>query len=53
VRDLIKGLRRNDPIIITGSKSRFLFWAHRLMPPRLWYAFTDNTVAKALKGMKM
>ena len=52
VRDLIKGLRKDSPVIITGGMSRAAFWINRLLPPRWWFAFNDATVAKALRNMK-
>lgn len=52
VRDLIKGMRRNQPLIVTGFMARVTFWLHRLLPPSWWYAFADAIVARALRGMK-
>ena len=52
VRDLIKGLRKDSPVIVTGGMSRAAFWINRLMPPSWWFAFNDATVAKALRNMK-
>jgi 3-dehydrosphinganine reductase len=52
VRDLIKGLRRGNPVIVTGGMSKAAFWINRLLPPRWWFAFNDATIAQALRNMK-
>jgi NAD(P)-dependent dehydrogenase (short-subunit alcohol dehydrogenase family) len=52
VRDLIKGMRRDQALIVTGFMARVTFWLHRLLPPSWWYAFADSIVARALRGMK-
>jgi NAD(P)-dependent dehydrogenase (short-subunit alcohol dehydrogenase family) len=48
VRDLLNGMRRNQPLIITGARSRLLRLAERLLPRRLWNWYTDRIVAQAL-----
>jgi NAD(P)-dependent dehydrogenase (short-subunit alcohol dehydrogenase family) len=52
VRDLIKGMRRDQALIVTGFMARVTYWLHRLLPPSWWYAFADSVVAKALRNMK-
>jgi len=52
VADLIRGIIRNNPMIISGGMSRLMFWIHRLTPPRLWYAYCDRAVRGALEKMK-
>jgi len=49
VRDLLAGIRRNQPLIITGRRSRLIYHVARLLPRRLWNWYTDRTVAQALR----
>jgi 3-dehydrosphinganine reductase len=48
-RDIVRGLVRNRPLIVTGGLSRVVFWLRRLLPPSLWNSFIDHTVARALR----
>lgn len=52
VADLLKGIRSNKQLIVTGGMSRFMYWANRLTPPSLWYAYCDSLVKGALDKMR-
>lgn len=52
VADLLKGIHSNKQLIFTGGTSRFMFWANRLTPPSLWYAYCDSLVKGALDKMR-
>ena len=52
VTDLLKGMRSNKQLIVTGGTSRFMYWANRLTPPSLWYAYCDSLVKGALDKMR-
>ncbi len=47
VRGLVKGIQRDEFMIIPGWKVKFTYWMHRLAPVWLWNAVTDGIVAKA------
>ena len=49
VRGLVKGIKHDEAMIIPGWKVKFTYWMHRITPDRLWNAFTDAIVAKALR----
>ena len=49
VRGLVKGIQRDEFMIIPGWKVKFTYWMHRLAPVWLWNAVTDGIVAKALR----
>ena len=49
VRDLLRGIRRNQALIITGARARFLYRANRLVPRPLWNWYTDRKVAQGLR----
>jgi short-subunit dehydrogenase len=49
VRGLVKGIRRDESMIIPGWKVKLTYWMHRLTPDRLWNTITDAIVAKALR----
>lgn len=50
VRALLRGVRRNRPLIIPGWRSKLVYWAARLTPLPLWNFITDALVARALRG---
>ena len=49
VRGLVKGIEHDGAMIIPGRKVKLTYWMHRITPDRLWNAFTDAIVAKALR----
>ena len=49
VRGLVKGIERDEAMIIPGWKVRFTYWMHRITPDRVWNAVTDSIVAKAMR----
>jgi NAD(P)-dependent dehydrogenase (short-subunit alcohol dehydrogenase family) len=48
VDDLLKGLRSNKQMIVTGGMARVAYWINRLTPQNLWYAICDRLVKGAL-----
>jgi NAD(P)-dependent dehydrogenase (short-subunit alcohol dehydrogenase family) len=49
VAGLVKGIGRDEFMIIPGWKVKFTYWMHRLTPDWLWNAITDVIVARALR----
>jgi 3-dehydrosphinganine reductase len=49
VRGLVKGIEHDETMIIPGRKVKFTYWMHRITPDRLWNAFTDAIVTKAMR----
>lgn len=49
VRGLVKGIERDEFMIIPGWKVKTTYWMHRITPVWLWNAITDTIVAKALR----
>jgi hypothetical protein len=45
----VKGIEHDEAMIIPGWKVKFMYWMYRITPDRLWNAFTDAIVAKALR----
>jgi short-subunit dehydrogenase len=50
VSGLVKGIRRDEFMIIPGRKVKLTYWMYRITPVSLWNAITDSLVAKALHG---
>jgi hypothetical protein len=48
VAGLVKGIGRDEFMIIPGWKVKSNYWVHRLTPDWIWNAITDAIVAKAL-----
>jgi NAD(P)-dependent dehydrogenase (short-subunit alcohol dehydrogenase family) len=53
VRGLVRGIERDEFMIIPGWKVKSTYWMHRLTPGWLWNGITDAIVAKALRETKI
>ena len=49
--DIVHGIASRRALIVTGARSRVVFWLRRLIPLRLWNAYVDRLVARTLRGM--
>lgn len=52
VQGLMKGIGRDQFLIVPGWKSKLSYWMQRLSPLWLWNAVTDGIVARALHQSK-
>ena len=48
-RELVRGIRSDQFLIIPGLKMKLAWWLYRLTPVWMWNSITDSIVAKALR----
>lgn len=49
VQGLVRGIQRDDFLIIPGLKTKLMYWTHRVLPVGVWNAVTDRIVAQSLR----